>query len=582
MDRLEKKCSSIKHSNIGAVIFCQECNKFFCNKCYNFHSEIFENHSVVSLDKIQDDVFIDLCPKEHHHIKLEFFCKEHNLLCCSSCICKIKNEIYGQHRDCEVCLITDIKEEKGKRLSENLIILENLSKNFDNSIKEIKILLEKINENKEKLKKNIQNIFTKIRNPINDKEDKLLLEVDEKFSEIFIKDDIIKEIEKLPNKIKLTLEKGKNLEKNFKNTNLNKFISGCINIENNIQDILKINNFIKNFDSNKKIEIKFNIDEKKFNNFFDDIKNLGEITTKKKTENFNIQLKNPIYNLKYHLNNVLCLTLLNDGRLASGSRDNSIIIYNKTTYKPDLIIKKHNKAVCCICQLSSGPLASCSEDSTIKLYEINGDNYNIIQNLTFHTKVVYKIIELNNKQLVSCSGDSSIIFYSKDNSSFINDFKMNVDSSCSSVIQTKNKEICYSEYKNKIIFYDFIERKIKGKIINIDKRSTTDEWFIMINKDLLAIPGENKISIINVNLYSIIRTINVENSSWIFGICLFNENILLTGDRKYTIREWRIEGDNLICISKKEKAHDGDINYLLNLKNGHIASGSDGGTVKIW
>ena len=116
MDRLEKKCSSIKHSNIGAVIFCQECNKFFCNKCYNFHSEIFENHSVVSLDKIQDDVFTDLCPKEHHHIKLEFFCKEHNLLCCSSCICKIKNEIYGQHRDCEVCLITDIKEEKGKRL----------------------------------------------------------------------------------------------------------------------------------------------------------------------------------------------------------------------------------------------------------------------------------------------------------------------------------------------------------------------------------------------------------------------------------------------------------------------------------
>ena len=58
--------------------------------------------------------------------------------------------------------------------------------------------------------------------------------------------------------------------------------------------------------------------------------------------------------------------------------------------------------------------------------------------------------------------------------------------------------------------------------------------------------------------------------------------MLLTGDYSETIRQWKIEGDNLILISKKEKTHDSDINVLLNIGDGHIASGSDDHTVRIW
>ena len=61
--------------------------------------------------------------------------------------------------------------------------------------------------------------------------------------------------------------------------------------------------------------------------------------------------------------------------------------------------------------------------------------------------------------------------------------------------------------------------------------------FIMISKELLFIPGENKISIININYYELIREIKVSNSSWIYGVCLLNDNIILTGDYESTIRE---------------------------------------------
>ena len=104
----------------------------------------------------------------------------------------------------------------------------------------------------------------------------------------------------------------------------------------------------------------------------------------------------------------------------------------------------------------------------------------------------------------------------------------------------------------------------------------------MINKDLLFIPGQNIISIINVNKYNIVRNINVNGSDWICGICLLNENILLTGDDNKIIKQWKIEGDNLILISQKEKSHNDDISYLIKLGNGHIASASCDYTIKIW
>ena len=149
----------------------------------------------------------------------------------------------------------------------------------------------------------------------------------------------------------------------------------------------------------------------------------------------------------------------------------------------------------CIIQLSSGKLATCSYDKTIKLFNIKGNNYNIIQNLNDHTGGVNKIIEIENKYLVSCSDDKSIIFYLKDNNKYKKYYQISTNDPCFYINQIKENEICYQENNDKICFYDINERKIKSSISNISKSSFSP--FIMISKDLLFIPGYNKISIIN-------------------------------------------------------------------------------------
>ena len=112
-----------------------------CNKCENSHSKLYQDHWTNNFDN-SSDIFTGYCAKKNHSA-LEFFCKTHNQLCCSSCICKIKDELYGQHTDCDVCKIREIKEIKKNKLIENLKILEETSNNIIESIKTIKIMFKK-------------------------------------------------------------------------------------------------------------------------------------------------------------------------------------------------------------------------------------------------------------------------------------------------------------------------------------------------------------------------------------------------------------------------------------------------------
>ena len=70
-------------------------------------------------------------------------------------------------------------------MKENIKCLEKLNKSLENSINELKKIIEKKNEEKEKIKLEVQNIFTKIRNALNEKEDELLIQIDKEYDNLF-------------------------------------------------------------------------------------------------------------------------------------------------------------------------------------------------------------------------------------------------------------------------------------------------------------------------------------------------------------------------------------------------------------
>jgi len=210
----------------------------------------------------------------------------------------------------------------------------------------------------------------------------------------------------------IRINKIKNEIETFNNYNINEIFEE-INILNN-------NNFklIKENNNKYKLKIKFiilrrkkylniniynnnNIDKNNLIKYISELKEIIKMKDKKIKllenklnkqnnnnnlyNNFNIKLREPIHILNNHKDFVRCLSILKDGRLVSGSDDKSIIIYNKITYQPDLIIKEHNNNINYIITLNSGILASCSGDKTIKFFNIKDNKYKILQTLNYHT-----------------------------------------------------------------------------------------------------------------------------------------------------------------------------------------------------
>ena len=277
MEQEYKKCTFEEHAEIKANIYCQECNIYMCNKCENYHSKLLQNHHICNLDKNINDIFTGICKEKNHLNSLNYFCKNHNQLCCAACISKIKDEENGQHRECDIYTIEEIIDEKKNILKNNIEYLENLSNNIEQKIKELKNIFNKINKDKEELKIQVQKIFTKIRNELNEREDKLLLEIDKYFDNSFFNEELIKQSEKLLKQININIEKGYLIDKEWKENNkLVSIINDCINIEKIINEINLINEKIEK-NNELDLEIKFFPKENQIEDFLQDIKIFGKI-----------------------------------------------------------------------------------------------------------------------------------------------------------------------------------------------------------------------------------------------------------------------------------------------------------------
>ena len=149
MEVLIKKCSLKEHADISANIYCKKCEIYMCNKCEVHHSKPFENHQNFILNKNFDELCNEFCDEEGHNFsKLKYYCKNHNILCCSECIVKIKEKGFGKHINCNVCYIEEILEEKKKGINKNSKLIKTILKHGENILKSSIIINNDINNPK--------------------------------------------------------------------------------------------------------------------------------------------------------------------------------------------------------------------------------------------------------------------------------------------------------------------------------------------------------------------------------------------------------------------------------------------------
>ena len=277
METIKIKCKN--HENQNAFKYCYECNIYMCHKCLNAHLNLFQNHHLLELSEDISQIFNGFCKEENHSNKLEYFCETHNQLCCLSCIGKNNNIETARHKYCKLSNLIDIKNNKKISLEKNFIILKDLSKNINDLILKEKNIFEKINDNKEELKLKIQKIMTNLRNKINEREDELFSILDSQFLNYCPSENMMKDFEKLPKKIKNILEKKEEIDKKLNDTFfLNSYINDCINIENNTKIIQEMINSINQYNKNSEIKLYFFPEEKDINKIYNAIKSFWIIT----------------------------------------------------------------------------------------------------------------------------------------------------------------------------------------------------------------------------------------------------------------------------------------------------------------
>ena len=271
-----KKCSFEEHKDIDAISYCSKCDIYVCEKCKDYHNNLINRNHNQIFNKENNEI----CLEKNHQEKLEYFCRTHNKLCCRACVTKIKGLGNGQHSECDICFVKDITDERKNILEQNIIYLKNNRTTFDSLINKLKQAYKEISDKKEKLKIRIQKFFTKIRNEINKREDQLLLIVEQVYENYFFNKNFSKDIDKIENKLNLSINKGMLVSNEYNNDEINfiSLINDCILIEDCIKEINYLKENYEKYEKNETLAIDLKLKEEEIN-FLNNIKNLGNIYT---------------------------------------------------------------------------------------------------------------------------------------------------------------------------------------------------------------------------------------------------------------------------------------------------------------
>ena len=287
-----KKCSFEEHKDIDAISYCSKCDIYVCEKCKDYHNNLINRNHNQIFNKENNEI----CLEKNHQEKLEYFCRTHNKLCCRACVTKIKGLGNGQHSECDICFVKDIIDERKNILEQNIIYLKNNRTSFDSLINKLKEAYKEISDKKEKLKIRIQKFFTKIRNEINKREDQLLLIVEQVYENYFFNKNFSKDIDKIENKLNLSINKGMLVSNEYNNDEINfiSLINDCILIEDCIKEINYLKENYEKYEKNETLSIDLKLKEEEIN-FLNNIKNLGNIYA----NNFFFKFKFFIYEYNY-------------------------------------------------------------------------------------------------------------------------------------------------------------------------------------------------------------------------------------------------------------------------------------------
>jgi WD40 repeat protein len=272
-----------------------------------------------------------------------------------------------------------------------------------------------------------------------------------------------------------------------------------------------------------------------------DLNRLASGTSNNEIIIWNLNNGKIINTLKMHSMNVYCLTVFSNNLLfASGSQDKTIVIWNATNYETLQILKGHNGSVNGLVGLSNHRLASCSSDKTIIIWNLNDNNTKTI--LKGHTSLVNSLVVLNDHKLASCSDDKTIIIWNTETFQKVKVLEGHTGYILALVSLSNDKLASSSADKTVIIWAIETGEIITRLTENDDDVNDGNGWIwslATLSDNRLACGSSKKITIWNTTSGKKVKKLEGHINS-VFALSKFNNDRIISSSADKTIRIWSL------------------------------------------
>ena len=516
----------------------------------------------------------NFCNK-HMGSKLICFCKDCHKAMCLKC----KSEEHNNH------VLEEINYNISKEEADNMLkIIKLKEEQFNNEI----------NQNEKKMENGIENMIQKL-NIQKQNYKKELENYKDNNQKIF---DFMKNLysrrinyfEKPNNnnldKDNLNINHDNNINKDIMLGNhINKFIIKDNNIPQVDSNVDEIINIFK--DKQKALQLKYDygfgqsINWVSKKRFIEENNNIEQSNILKSNNNNN-KSENGIFCTKIlngHIEKVVALIELNSGKIASGSYDNTIRIWNLVTSREDKIINEKGR-IFSLLEFENKKLLCGTSNNEINLWDLNSDNEECIFSFKGHQLWINCLIKCNNNYFASASNDTYIKIWDYYNRRQIRTLKGHIDCILS-LILLKDNNLCSGGADSIIKIWDWQnggclmtlrghEKWVKS-VFELDNGiilSGSDDKTIMVWKD-----------------YELMKTLDGHKHS-VRTFCQLNRKYFASGSFDCTFKIWDI--NTWQCIQTLI-GHESNILCMISLKkrnndynNCSFASCSNDKSIKLW